>query len=277
VALLSLVIWAAPVLLAENPGASNKPIPDVPTLLQQARAHQKEVDKIRENYTYRQYQQQDELDGNGRVKKTETEEDEVFFVNGKEISRKVKKNGKELSADDQKKEQDRVNKEVEKAAKSSGKHSEGEEEVTISRVLAVVKISNPRREMLNGRSTISFDFVGDPKAKAKGREADIAKKISGTIWVDESDREVARVQIRFEDNYHIGGGLIANIQKGSSFLLEQAPINHEIWLPSSTEVHIGARMLLLKGFHQNIHLKMSEYQKFHADAVMQPGAKVISQ
>lgn len=273
----SYLLWFTGALFAENANTSNKPIPDIPTLLQQAKDHQKQVDKIRENYTYREFAQTDELDGNGRVKKTETEEHEVFFVNGKEISRKTKKNGKELSPDEQRKEQERVNKEVEKATKNSGKHADDEDSVSISKVLAVIKVSTPRREVLNGRSTIAFDFVGDPHAKSKGRELDLAKKMSGTIWVDESDTEVARIQVRLEDNFHVGGGLLANIQKGSTFQIEQAPINHEIWLPSNVEIKFGARVLLLKGMRQNVHLKMSDYQRFHTEAIPQPGAKVLSQ
>lgn len=279
VALPIFFLFAAlisPVLSAQTPVASSQPIPDVPTLIQQVQAHQKEVDKIRENYTYRELQQTDELDGDGRVKKTETEENEVFFVNGHSINRTVKKNGKDLSPDEQKKEQDHVNKRVEKALKTPRGQSPDGEAISISQILSVVKVSNPRREMLNGRPTLSFDFVGDPHAKSHGMAMDAAKKMSGTLWIDEADREVARLQVRFDDNFHVGGGLVATVQKGTSFQFEQALINHELWLPIGGEVHLGARVMLLKGYRQNIHIKNSDYQKFHAEAVMQPGVTVVS-
>ena len=94
------------------------PIPDVPTLMKQVEEHQRKLDQTRENYTYREAIVTHELDKNGKVKKTESEENEVFFVNSHEIDRKVKKNGKDLSADEQKKEQGHVMKEVEKAQKT---------------------------------------------------------------------------------------------------------------------------------------------------------------
>ena len=103
-----------------------------------------------------------------------------------------------------------------------------------------------------------------------------AKKMSGTIWIDETDRQVSRLQVRFDDNFRIGAGLLATIQKGSSLSFDQALVNHELWLPVGGEAHLGARVLLLKGYHQNIHMKDSDYQRFHADAITQPGAKVLS-
>src|SRR5580704_16065839 len=81
------------------------PIPDIPTLMKQVQEHQRKLDKTRENYTYREAIVTHELDKNGKVKKTESEENEVFFVNTHEIDRKVKKDGRDLSADEQKKEQ----------------------------------------------------------------------------------------------------------------------------------------------------------------------------
>lgn len=266
VPLLVLICASA---LAQGSPVSDQPIPDVSTLMQQVREHQKQVDQIRENYTYHEFLQIDTLDGSGRVKKTETEDQEVFYVNGHSISRTVKKNGKELSADEQKKEQDHVNKAVQKALKTPRNQPLDDGEVSISKVLTVMKVSNPRREMLNGRPTLSFDFDGDPHAKAHGLWLEAAKKMSGTLWIDEADRQVSRLQVRFDDNFHIGAGLLATIQKGTSFSFDQGLVNHELWLPVGGEAHLGAKVLLFKGYHQNIHMKDSDYQKFHADAVTQ--------
>ena len=140
-----------------------------------------------------------------------------------------------------------------------------------------MKVSNPRRVLLNGRDTIAFDFVGDPHAQTHGMAEDASKKLAGTLWVDEKDREVARLSVHFDDNFHLGGGLVANVQKGSSFEFEQALVNNELWLPTGGDVHLTARVLLVKGYRQNMHFKDSDYQRFHADATQQPGATVQPQ
>jgi hypothetical protein len=269
-------IFMAGSLVKAQPSASSAevhPIPDIPTLMHEVETHQKELDKVREDYTYRESVQSDELDGSGKVKKTETEENEVFYVNTHRIQRRVKKNGKPLTDEEEKKEQESVTKQIEKAQKTPPHTSmHGDSEVSVSRLLTIMKVSNPRRVALNGRETIAFDFTGDPHAKTHGMAEDFSKKIGGTLWVDEKDREVSRMEVHVDDNFHVGGGLVASIQKGSSFVFEQALINQELWLPTAAEVHIGARVLLLKGYHENLHIRNGEYKKFHAEAEQQIGA-----
>ena len=277
---LGLAALAPSPVLAQTPAVkpADAPIPDIPTLMKQVQAHQRELDKVRENYTFREMQQTDDLDSNGQVKKTESQESEIFFVNGHHIERLVKKNGKDLSADEQKKEQEKVTKEVEKASKLDPNKSLHEgEEISVSRILSIIKVSNPRRISLNGRDTIAFDFIGDPHAKTHGLAEDASKKMAGTVWVDEKDREVAKLTVHFDDNFHVGGGLLANIQAGSSFQFEQAKINNELWLPTGGEAHIQARVLLVKGYRENMRFHDSDFQRFHTDASQQAGVTVQNQ
>ena len=35
------------------------------------------------------------------------------------------------------------------------------------------------------------------------------------------------------------GGMLANLQKGTSFVFEQAFVNGEVWLPTYMEAHMG--------------------------------------
>jgi hypothetical protein len=271
---LSATFVVAQQSAAKPSAASGAPIPDIPALLLQVQAHQRELDKVRENYTFREVQQTDDLDSSGHVKKTETEEHEIFFVNSHHIERLVKKNGKDLTPDEEKKETERVTKDVEKATKlQPGKSMEGDE-ISITRILAIMKLSNPRRVSLNGRDTIAFDFIGDPHAQTHGLAEDASKKMAGTVWMDEKDREVAKLTVHFDENFHVGGGLVANIQAGSSFQFEQAKINNELWLPTGGEAHLQARVLLVKGFRQNVRFHDSDFERFHTDATQQAGATV---
>lgn len=255
--------------------AQNAPLPDVPTLLKQVEDHQHNMDETRENYTYREVQLTRELNKDGSVKKTENEEDDVFFVNTHEIDRKVKKDGKDLSADEQKKEQDRVMKEVEKAQKTPPGQSTDKDTVSVGQLLAIMKVSSPRRETLDGRSTIAFDFTGDPHAKAHGMAENASKKLSGTLWVDEQDRQVRRVLARFDDNFHIGFGLFS-VGKGSNFTFNQKLVNNELWLPVDAQAHLVAHAIGIIGYRADINVTDSDYKKFHADAEQQPGAKPAS-
>jgi hypothetical protein len=253
--------------------AQQAPLPDVPTLMKQVQEHQRRMDEVRENYTYRESIVTHLLNKDGSVKKIEGEESEVFFVNTHEIDRTVKKNGKDLSPDEQKKEQDHVMKDVEKAQKTPPGQATDKNDVSVSHLLAIMKVSNPRREILDGRSTIAFDFTGDPHAKTHGMAEDASKKLSGTLWVDENDREVRRVIARFDDNFHLGFGLFS-VGKGSNFTFDQKLINNELWLPTDGQAHLIAHAIGIIGYRADIAVTDNDYQKFHAEAQQQAGVKV---
>ena len=270
--LLILPALAAAISFAQ---ATQTPLPDVPTLMKQVEDHQHKLDQVRENYTYHEVVITHELDKNGNIKKNESEENDVFFVNGHEINRKTKKNGKELSADEQKKEQERVQKEVEKASKTPPGQALDKDEVSVSRLLQIMKVSNPRRERMDNRSVIAFDFVGDPHAKTHGMAEDASKKLSGTIWIDENDRQVRRMIAHFDDNFHLGFGLFS-VGKGSSFTFDQKLVNNELWLPTDAQAHVIAHAIGILGWRGDIAVTDNDYKKFHTDAEQQAGATVVN-
>ena len=139
--------------------------------------------------------------------KTETREGEDFFVNGHVIERTVKKNGKPLTGHDLDKETERVTKLVEKAQKTPSDQPLDGQSVSVSRVLEIMDVHNPRRETYRGRQTIVFDFNGRKDAKTHGMVEDASKKLQGTIWIDEADRQVAHMEVSFVDNFRVAGGL----------------------------------------------------------------------
>jgi hypothetical protein len=264
--------WCGPVQSPPESAAAQKTaLPDAGTMLREVEAHQKQLDKVRENYTFRAVQTVRQLDSSGNTKKVETEEHEVFFVNGHRVQKLIRKDGKDLSPDQARKEQDRVNKEVLKISQP-GYVNPDKDEITVARLLQIVTFSRPRRVRLNERDTIVFDFAGDQHAKTHGRDEDALKKVSGTIWIDEADHEVSRMSATLDDNYHVGFGLLASVAKGSNMVFDQALIRNEAWLPTAIALHLQARAFLVAGFRADVEVRFDQYKKFQTDAVQQPGA-----
>ena len=249
-------------------GAQPLSVTDIRALMLDVSAHQRQLEKVRENYTYKSDSITQDVDSDGKVKKTASEQTEVFYVNTHRIERTVKKDGKPLSAHEQQKEQERITKLLEKAQKvPPGQSVEGPNVgVSIQQLLEIMEVSNPRREIFRGRPTVIFDFAGRHDAKTHGFAEDASKRIAGTLWVDERDKQVARMEAHFIDNFHVGGGLLANVAKGSNFKFDQAPVNGEIWLPIGAEGHIEARVLLLKGYRENITERDYDYEQFSVEA-----------
>jgi hypothetical protein len=272
-AFLVLGLLAGP-LAAQQPGSA--PLPEIRQLLQQVREHQRQLDKVRENYTYTSAQTLQDIDANGQVKKTDTSEYEVFFVNSHSVARKVKKDGKPLDEHEQQKETERVTKEAEKAAQTPPDQPlEGQQQVSITQTLELMDVRNPRREMYRGRAAIVFDFVGRKDAKTHGMVEDASKKLEGTLWIDEADRQVAHMDVRFIDNFRVAGGLVATIEKGSNFHFDQSPVNGELWLPTGAEASMEARVLLVKGLRQHYTERDFDFKRFRVETQTGKDAKAV--
>jgi len=267
---IACVVWI-PSAAGQQTGTA---LPDIHELMREVQEHQKKLDQVRENYTYTSYQVVQDVDANGEVKKTESSEYENFFVNGHVIERKVKANDKPLDENAQRKETERVTKLVEKAEKTPrDKPLEGPS-ISVSRLLEIMDARNERRELYRGDPTIVFDFVGRKDAKTHGFAEDASKKLQGTIWINEADRQVAHLEVSFVENFRMVGGLVATVQKGSNFRFDQAKVNGEIWLPTGAEGTMQARVLLLKNLRQRFRERCYDYQRFKVEAQPQKEPKI---
>src|SRR5208283_857559 len=99
----------------------------------------------------------------------------------------------------------------------------------------------------------------------------VVQKLAGVVWIDEKALNVARLQAYFVGDMKLAGGLLANVQKGTSLVFEQAFINNEVWLPTFEEAHVGARVLLLKGVKLDQMTRYSDYKKFNVQTLVTMG------
>jgi hypothetical protein len=274
-AALLLALLPAPSAQAEQ--AASPPLPDVRQLMREVHEHQMQLDKVRENYTFTSLQTTQDIDANGQIKKTETAEYEMFFVNGHQIGRQVKKDGKPLTDEEQRKETGRVTNQVEKAQKTPPDQPLEGQAITLSHILEVMDVRNERRESYRGRPTIVFDFVGRKDAKTHGMAEDASKKLQGTVWIDEADRVVAHLDVSFNDNFHVAGGLVANVEKGSNLHFDQAPVNGEIWFPTGGEATWAVRFFLVKGLRQHGIERDYDFKRFHVETEQGKDARVVGE
>ncbi|HLW98153.1 MAG TPA: hypothetical protein VKR82_05865 [Candidatus Acidoferrales bacterium] len=253
-------------------------LPDLKALFKEIDQNQKAIDKIKENYAGTRDEEETEFEGSGKVKKVTTNEYTFFYMYGDEISTLVKKDGKALSESEQKRENEKAQKAIEEAqkqeAKKEAKDAKAKEErqqekddPDIETFLRACQFVNPRRERFRGQDVLVFDFEPNVEFKPHKMVEDLVHKLAGVIWIDEKAHDVVRLEAYFVGDFKIAGGLLANLQKGTSFIFEQAYVNNEVWLPTYEEAHVGVRLLLVKGFKMNEVTRYSDYRKFNTSVV----------
>jgi hypothetical protein len=260
----------------------DKSLPDIPTLMTQVEANQRLAESVEKDYLYREDSTLNELNKSGGIKKSEERAFEIFYIDGVRVARLVRKDDKDLTPDELARENARIDKEVAKArerrakADASGKEtdSDGRDEITVARILELGTFSNPRRILVAGRPTIEVDYTGNPNAKTHNAGEGMIKLITGIVCVDEQDKFIQHAEGHFTDNFKLGGGLVADISKGTSFAGTFVKINNEVWLPSHFEAHGHIRYLLFFSINGDAKITTSRYRKFKASSTILPNITV---
>jgi hypothetical protein len=256
------------------PERTAAPIPDIAGLMVEVEKNQKQLDMIRKNYTYIMDETELATDDKGKTRDKERNTYEVFFLGSEEVNRHITKDGKPLTDQEKKKEDERIDKiykkyeekrKKEALAPEPPKKDEDNGDVGIKDFLRASQFVNPRRERFHGQEMIVFDFKPRPEYKPKNLSERLIETLSGVIWIDENAKEVVRLEARTNDNFKIGAGLVVSLQKGMYFAFEQEFIRGEVWLPSYAEIHLSARAFLFMSFKGDVIDRFSDYKKFGAD------------
>ncbi len=255
------------------PRASGEPLPDIAKLLAELQANEDEVERILDQYSYTQRSTRRAVGKDGVLRPVESETYQLSFYKGNRIRRLIEKNGKPLSPKDQEEADKDAGKRVEEIEKElakkearsqSGPPSEESRRISTAEVLRASRLLNPRRERFRGRDVIVFDFEPNPDFDYKNAKSMLKffGKTAGVMWIDEKDKQVARLEAYLADSFNIGGGVLAKLKKGASFTLEQERLNDEIWLPSLADINLSVRVLLVKGIDVNQEIRSYDYRKF---------------
>jgi len=270
---------AAPALVREDSATvpetvQDKPLPDLTKLLERAKVTSDAMQELTKSYTCKEVVVADEFDSHGNRKGSHTNEYQVFFVEKHEIHQHVARDGKPLSESDKKKEQERVDKLIADIKAHKVKDRDG---IQLSALIKLATASEPRREMLNGRPTIFFHYKGNPNAQAHGIVEEVMKKLEGTIALDEQEAAIVHLDGTLQENFHVMGGFLVNVKKGSRFSRDASRINNEVWFTTDLKYHGDGKILLFKGFDGDGSIKFSDYRKMRTSVTLLPGSQVIGE
>ncbi|SPE33755.1 conserved exported hypothetical protein [Acidobacteriia bacterium SbA2] len=275
-ALLSTFVALPARVAGQQDSMIHRPLPDIKQLLSDVQENQKQLESLVDQYSCTEDEDVRELDKNGQIKKTIVKEYMDFYLGGELVRREVKKDGKPLTPDEQKKEDGRIEKRIrdyDKKKSEGDDASKKKERIDVSTFLRSSNFTHPRWEQFRAHEVIVFDFAPNPAYKPRNKTEDLLHKLEGALWVDDRDRQVVRLEAHLSDSFKLAGGLLASIRKGSSLVMEQARTNNEVWLPSYVEAHFSARLLLVSSSLGDYTSKFSDYKKFRVETVTGKQAK----
>lgn len=228
-------------------------------------------DKLLRDYTYTEHEVDHKLDGKGQVKSTESRTSEVMEIDGEQVQRLVAKDGKPLDAKDAAKEDEKIQKIIDKRKNESDeerkKRLEKEEKEREDNRKFVRDVADAYNFTLVGTEPVggrdAWVIAGEPRPgfEPKDKESKFLTKFHGKVWIDKADLQLAKMDVEAIDTVTFGL-FLARIHKGTRFSYAQTRVNNEVWLPLSLAVKIDARLALLKNFDHAFEDTYSDYKKF---------------
>ena len=251
---------------------------DITALLREVSKNQDELENRVAEYAFKQTETDREISDKGELKKQTVKVYEVYPLPNREpVEKLISENGVPLSAERAAKEDRRVQEEFAKAerekdkdekkvaqrrAEREKKEAEGTE---ISPFLKVCEFISPRREDLDGRETIVFDFRPRAGFKPSNREESLIAKLVGVVWIDPADKQVIRLEARLAEGFKMAGGLLVSLKPGAALVIEQTRMDQGVWLPKFAQLNLSLKVLLFAGADYNKTIEWSEYRHFAGD------------
>src|SRR5215469_581118 len=230
-----------------------------------------ENDKRQRDYTYTEREVQKNFDGKGRLKSTEIKSYEILEIAGEQVERLIQKDDKPLDAKEAAKEDEKVQKiidkrknETEEQKKKREEKEEKEREDGRKFVKEIADAYNFKlvgTESVGGREAWVIDGEPRPGFEPHMKDSKFLCKIHGRVWIDKSDLQLSKLDVEMLDTISFGL-FLARVHKGTRVTLEQTRVNDEVWLPKQLNFKLDARVALLKGYNIGDEQTFRDYKKF---------------
>ena len=261
-----------PAAIDLKPDASGAvPAEQIRELLLRAEAKELENEKRQRDYTFIQRDEEHKLDGHGGVKKSESRTSEILEIYGELVVRLTAKDDKPLSAGEAKKEDDRIQKIIDKRKNESEedrrkrleKDEKNREEARkfVAEIADAINFRLVGSEAIDGRDTWVLEGEPRPGYQPKERGAKMLSTFQGRVWIDNSEAQWVKLDIVAIDTLSFGF-VLARVHKGTRVLVELTKINDEVWLPKHVQFHLDARIALIKGYNEDVEVNFRDYKKF---------------
>lgn len=280
---LVLVLTLGGCALAQDNPSPSLSQDQIRDLIRQTAANDMENDKRQRDYTYIQREEENHLDGKGQVKSTETKTSEVLEIYGEQVERLIAKDDKPLPEKDANKEEEKIQKVIDKRKNESEEERDKREKKEekdreqdrqfVREVADAYNFTFVGIESLSGRDAYVIDGEPRPGYEPHLKEAKILPKFRFRAWIDKDEAQWKKLDIQCIDTVSFGL-FLARVHKGSRIIIEQTRINDEVWLPQHIAVKIDVRLALLKNFDVEDDITYHDYKKFRSDTKIIPVGEV---
>jgi len=217
--------------------------------------------QARLRYTYVERDEDRRLNSDGHVTLADVDISRTILVNGVPFEQLVERNGRPPSAEEERKQKEKLDKLKRETPEQRAERIRKQEEENTSIVREVPKAFDFQlvgEEVVKGRPAWVLQATPHPGYRAQGKYGKMFSKVEGKLWVDKQD--LGWIKVDGQVIQPISMGLfLARVLRGSHITMEQTRADVGIWMPERVEVRADAKIFFIKSLVIDRVLTYSEY------------------
>lgn len=241
--------------------ASDEELPKAEDLIKKfaQRWREEEKQKLEENYGFIEHRIFEQFDKGGNVKEHQDRRFQLVMLEDKPFLRWIEKDGKPLSGEDLKKQQEREKRALEERRKhlAARKKAPDEDLKLDDEFLARFRYEVIAKEDIRGRPAFVVTVL--PRSKdlpARNNSEKLFNRMQGKVWVDAQDYSLAKADMHLSEPASFYGFLGAVRQL--DLLMQRTLVDNKVWMPEKVNFALEARRLV-----SSMRMKQeSEYSDF---------------
>jgi hypothetical protein len=208
---------------------------------------------------------------------------EVLETSDGTLTRLIMSNGKALSDDQQRAEQDRLNRYINEPSQwQQRRKRQKEDEDRSNKMLeampkAFLYTYEGTESGPNGEQLTRLNFKPNPIYQAPNRELRVFEGMEGKMWVNAGANRLVRMQAKLIRDVDFGWGILGRLYRGGSFEIEQRDIGDGRWDVVKTILNFDGKELMLKGLHIKDTESLSDFHRVPEKITLAQGIKMLNE
>ncbi len=191
---------------------------------------------------------------------------EIVETKDGDVARLVAINGKPLSPDAAKAEQQRLDAlAANPAMQARRQRSEQRDKDRVTRILGLL----PDALVYKFEGTVAcgtgecyrMSFAPKPGWNPPDLESELLKSVAGEVWIDKQQVRLVRLDAKFIADANFGFGILAHINQGGTVRLEQSNVGGNDWELTGLTTDLTGKALLFKSINIQIREEASNFSE----------------
>jgi hypothetical protein len=192
------------------------------------------------------------------------------------VKKKIQQNGRALSSDELRAEDDRIRSFVNDPSQQAKQRKEGEQDdkraENMLRLLPDAFLWSVKND--NGE-TITLAFQPNPDFSPPDMESRVFAAMAGEIVINKKQNRMQTIKGRLIRDVKFGFGLLGRMDEGGTFNVERREITPGIWIITESHVHINGRALLFKTIGEQDDEVKSEFRRTPPATTLEQAATML--